>query len=156
MLWSTLFCWNTTDLPTEPPTKPPTEFKSICGTRIFWIFVPICGVIVFIRISKIVYHICVTYLFRILLYRLFIIGCDICNFRIFWIVGKIDRWCIIYCLFWICGDKGVAYLLFWHILPFAVIQYVKYARIGCGCRLLFYKLYICGKICNHRILIKIF
>jgi hypothetical protein len=143
--------WNPTDLPTEPPT----ESKSICGTHIFWILVSICGMIVFICVSKIVYHICMTYLFRILLYCLFIIGRDISNFRIFWIVGKIDRWCIIYCLFWICRDKGVACLLFLHILPFAVIQYLKYARIVCGCRLLFYKFYICRKICNHHILIKI-
>ena len=52
----------------------------------------------------------------------------------------------------ICGDKGGAHLLFLHILPFTVIQYVKYAQIVCSSSLLlFCKLYMCGKICTYQL-----
>jgi hypothetical protein len=87
---------------------------------------------------------------------IFIILGKICHTHIFWTIRRIDVSCICYCIFIICGNKSGACIWLLSILPFMDMQNVGLAQIICSHCIFYGKFYICGRICLHHILIKVF
>ena len=115
-----------------------------------------CNVVIFISIFNIFPWIYMADLLHVLLSHIFIILGKICHTHIFWTIRWIDVSCIHYCIFIICGNKSGACICLLSILPFMDVQNVGYAQIICGHHIFCSKFYICGRICLHHILIKVF